>query len=212
MVMSLEPGKQIPCEHVPGKKKNCNSWAEFEPVGSSPTAKLCHGGAHDGEWFQPCPVRLECQGATLARAESRRSLPVMNNRSPFNEAKPFGNRPGSEVIARTVNLRDHIPGWGSMPTSLPQQKTGRGLTEPSQVPFPLPYPVQPPGEYPEAMRTPFVGPTQAVAGGITPTFLPQSGEGLASRLVKNIAQGAIGSTGWHIFDFARSVDFFGRKE
>jgi hypothetical protein len=44
--------------------------------------------------------------------------------------------------------------------------------------------------------------------GPSPTFLPDPEEGVMTRTGKNIAQGWLASTGWHIFDMAQQVDFF----
>jgi hypothetical protein len=110
------------------------------------------------------------------------------------------------MLGSTPNLpRVQIPAapWRtSIPTLRPKT-----ATEPDEAAVPVPGVVIPPKEYPETMRTPFAEPTGI--GGVTPTFLPMKKEQIFARLGKNIVQGMVGSTGWHVFDFARNVDFFG---
>ena len=96
--------------------------------------------------------------------------------------------------------------------SPPAQPNAANLNYPG-VPYPMyvPTPVQPPQQFPQSMQTPFAAPIPFHAVGVSPTFLPDEDEGIFSRLGKNIGQGMIPSTGWHIYDFARTVDMFGRR-
>jgi len=197
-------------------KRNCTTWAEYETPGSSRTANLCNGGWYtnrDGssERYEACLSRYECKQAT---ARERVHLPVVQQTNP---ERPFGNRPSSTIVGSSPNLpsaADRLYGgsWApAMPSNLPQrQPTGPGMPAPSQVQVPLPYPVQPPKEWPQAMHTPYAGPTPVHGGGITPTFLPSKDESIFSRLFLNVAQGMIGASGWHVFDYSRTVDLFSR--
>lgn len=206
-----------------GRMKNCSSWGEYETPGSTTTANMCNGGWYKGEYYNECESKADCLAVTVRSnngrtADGKRYLPTMSNGYTNNE-KPFGARPGSQIVGGTPNLADQIRGWGtwtpSMPTTIPKaaadsaMKPQVSMPTPMQVPVPLPYPVQPPSEWPSAMQTPYAGPTSALAGGITPTFLPQEGDSIMGRLARNIVQGWIGSAGWHTFDYARSVDMFG---
>lgn len=69
-----------------------------------------------------------------------------------------------------------------------------------------PTPASPPEDFPTVMQTPFVAPTGVPT--TSPAFLPGEGEGIASRLTKNMTQGAMGAVAWHLFEFTRSVDMF----
>ena len=74
-----------------------------------------------------------------------------------------------------------------------------------------PQPVVPPETYPRVMQTPYTVPMPVQpVGSVSPTFLPRSDESVWSRLGKNVAQGWLNSTGWHVFDYTRNVDLFGR--
>lgn len=213
--MHRQTGPQQPSP-IPGKKKNCNEWAVFEAAGSSPTAALCNGGWYDGSFYHECPVRAECVVATRQKA-GKTHLPVTH------QARPLIGAPRSFTVASTPNLGAQPPvqkSWADqfrarppVPTTVPQvpMRAPEGLPTPATVPAPLPYPVAPPKEWPAAMTTPYAGPVAPPSVGITPTFLPGEEEDVFSRLLKNIAQGAVGSTGWHIFDYARTVDLFGRR-
>lgn len=185
-----------------GKKKNCNSWAEWEPPRSSPTAAMCNGGMYKGDWYNECPSKGDCQIATASRT-GKHMLPVLNQEKPF----------GSQLVAQSPNLGDRLgrpfepwrqPG---LPATIPQQQ--RADVRPQQIGNHLPFPVTPPPEWPLAMRTPYLAPTRI--HGVTPTFLPADDENFLARLIKNIMQGWIGATGWHIFDFTQAVDLFGSK-
>ncbi len=189
-----------------GKMKNCMEWALYEPPKSSPEAGLCNGGWVDGDWYDECPAKYDCRRATKEAAEKKRSLPVMN------PSKPFGRQSGTKVIGSTSHFEPYqMTPW---PTSLPtkqakdsDEQLPPGWMQPAHPMFPSP--IVPPAAYPQAMQTPFVAPTPFHAGGITPTFLPRGKHDILPRLGKNIMQGWIGSAGWHVFDFARSVDMFG---
>lgn len=209
-----------------GKQKNCRSWAEFEePRKSVPnvpnTANLCNGGWFKGDYYEECAAKFECAQETRAKAEGRRYLPL--HQPQTHQERPFG----SQLLATTPNLSDMLKQdrWQpSLPASMPKsyvQQTQNGQQQranpgqvptPFQVPHPLPYPVQPPSDWPKAMQTPYAGPVPVMGGGgITPTFLPVQDEDPFARLIRNVANGLVGSTGWHIFDFSRSVDLFGRR-
>lgn len=186
---------------------NCDSWAEYETRGSSPSSNLCHGGYYDGDYFEACPARSECKQATKQRAATsgrKRTMPVLN------AAKPVGSpRSGIRELATTSNLEKMETHFGKTPewktrTSLPGKKTTTTAHTPAQVP------VIPPKEYPVALRTPHMSPhPMAPTGGVTPTFLPDDKPDRFSRLGKNIAQGMIGVTGWHVHEYLRHVDMFG---
>jgi hypothetical protein len=213
---------------IPGRMKNCSSWAKYES-GFTGAAAMCNGGHFDGDYYETCPVRFQCKTDT----DSKKHLPVMN------PSQPFG---GTRMIASTPNTGGTPSGFGadphrwrreqearlagfptSMPSGRPAQVGGAQPARPAypqaqqvggypSVPYPVyyPQPVAPPPQFPAAMQTQYASPIPFHAGGVTPTFLPHDGENIWSRLGKNVAQGMIGSTGWHIFDFARNVDFFGR--
>lgn len=216
---------------IPGRMKNCSSWAKYES-GFTGEAAMCNGGHYDGDYYEPCPVRFHCKSET----DGKKHLPVMN------PAQPFG---GTRMIASTPNTQPSQGGgfgadpyrWrreqesrlAGFPTTMSARPSQVGGAQPARagaaqqpgpaqaanypsVPYPIyfPQPVSPPPQFPPAMQTSYAAPIPFHAGGVTPTFLPAAGENIWSRLGKNVAQGMIGSTGWHVFDFARSVDFFGR--
>ena len=93
---------------------------------------------------------------------------------------------------------------------MPEQHAFSHYKLPPELIAHLAQPIMPPKDFPEQMQTPYLAPRPVPSMGVTPTFLPGEDESVWSRLGKNVTQGAIGSTGWHLFDFARSVDFFGR--
>ncbi len=200
-----------------GKMKNCNEWALYESPGASLEANLCHGGWVEGDYYEECPARYDCKRATQkkqAEAESRsRSLPVLN------PAKPFGQRTSTRILGGTKPFEPYEPtkwsSYATTATSRPTKKASssepQGHQEMPPVHPMFPAPVIPPESYPKAMQSPFAAPAPFHAGGITPTFLPNEKHGVFSRLAMNIAQGWVGSTGWHVFDFARSVDMFGQR-
>ena len=68
----------------------------------------------------------------------------------------------------------------------------------------------PPEDAPEAMRTKYVAPS--TNRHVSPTFIPEEGEGVFSRLGRNIVQGAVNSLGWHVFDYSLHVDMFKKKK
>jgi hypothetical protein len=222
---------------IPGKLKNCSSWAKYE-AGYTGEAAMCNGGHYDGDYYEPCPVQFHCRNET---DEKKRRLTVMN------PAQPFG---GNRIIASTPNMpqqqtqhagnmdfdyrrwrEDYERRLAQAPTTAPARPAQIGGAQPARpaspavaasaapqqfqypsTPYPVYYPqaITPPTQFPQTMQTQYAAPIPFHAGGITPTFLPANGESVWSRLGKNVAQGMIGSTGWHIFDLARTVDFFGR--
>jgi hypothetical protein len=56
------------------------------------------------------------------------------------------------------------------------------------------------------MQTPFA-PPPAVTG-ISPVFIPVEGESTFFRFLKNAMQGALASSGFHLFGLAQTIDFF----
>lgn len=172
---------------IPGKKKNCGQWAEYEPPHSSATSRLCHGGWFDGEEYSPCPVRAECKAATMGETRSEpRRLPLLN--------------PGQMPMSRPA-LSQPQP-FRALPTTLPTTQAAAqkyGYNESYG-----PRPVIPPPEYPAVMRTPYV-PSSEFG---TPTFLPEGNEGTFERLAKNMLQSAIAAAAWQIFNYLRSTDLF----
>jgi len=118
-----------------------------------------------------------------------------------------------------VQLQQGVQATPKPTTTSPQSVGYRDSLPTRQAPPPpsvqyhhhpaVPYPVQPPPYFPYSMQTPYASPTPVGAGGgITPTFLPKEDEGLFSRLGKNILQGMVGANGWHVYDYARTVDLF----
>jgi hypothetical protein len=221
-----QTGSQVLCEQT-GKMKNCGVWAAYEE-GFSGSAAMCNGGLYDGDSYEACPSRNDCFRATKEKEDSgRRHLPV-------NMGRPLG---ATQIIGQTPAARPSQPGtrpraawedayerWrGTPPTSLPARTSGMAPAQPAggggslnypSSPYPayVPTPIQPPQQFPPSMQTPFAAPVPFHAGGITPTFLPVGDESIWTRLGKNIGQGMVGSFGWQIFDFARTVDMFGRKK
>lgn len=222
-----QTAKQTWCSQT-GRMKNCQEYAEWEE-GHSGESAMCNGGIFDGDTYDPCPSREPCRAAT----QNKYHLDVVGNRgyAPSNRTQIVGNtRPtaspsenGWRLASRAIEAGKRLY---SAPTTMaaaggPAQSAG--MARPSQpqpgqahypgVPYPMyvPTPVQPPQQFPQAMQTPFAAPIPFHAGGVSPTFLPDQDEGILSRLGKNIGQGMIASAGWHIFDFARNVDMFGRR-
>jgi len=188
---------------IQGKQKNCNTWGEYEPAGTSPTAKLCNGGSFEGEFFEPCPAREECRSRTRQRAASQDRVEVRTS-----QERPFGSSllyPGDQPLTR----REEPYRWSPdrVPTSAPTRPI------PAVQPISLqPTAVIPPDTNPVAMQTPYASPMAAnPAGNVSPTFLPVADENVWSRLGRNITQGWLNSTGWHAFDFTRNVDLFRRR-
>lgn len=198
----LQTARQVWC-HESGKKKNCETWAAWEPNGSSPTAALCHGGTYDRDVFEPCPSRSACYQATAALTEpddGKRHLPVQQTRPSMN-----GYQASPQFPPRAVPANAQYRPPYTQPTTMPTQ-----VARP-QYEAQYPQPVMPPPEFPAAMRTPYAAGAPVYSGGISPTFLPGDNDSNLERLVMNAAQGAISAVGWHIFDFSRAVDLFGRR-
>lgn len=182
-----------------GKKKNCNSWAEYEEKGSSPTAKLCHGGMFQGHWENPCPSRYDCAKATReAVIRKRRRLPVMN---PSYRTKP---RPQPRVVMSSeVELPNSI---SRLPT---YKRYEAGRKRPESYIDGGPIPVVPPDEYPEVMKTPFAVSDHPASPPLTPVFLPDTRQEVLPRLLLNMVQGALGAGAQHVMEYTRYVDIFG---
>lgn len=186
---------------------------------------MCNGGIYDGDTYDSCPSRDGCRQATVQLRPKHAAVPDRNY--------------GTQIVGRTSATapedgwrqasRQATQAWWNSSTTMPAAKPtnpaqlGRppgpsqyqqpaNMTYPG-VPYPtyVPTPVQPPQQFPQAMQTQFAAPIPFHAGGVSPTFLPDDDESILSRLGKNIGQGMIASTGWHIFDFARNVDMFGRR-
>jgi hypothetical protein len=207
--MLQQTGPQVWCSQT-GKMKNCPTgvWADYEE-GQRNGAALCNGGIYSGKTYDPCPSRTECRAATeraAAEEEQRVRLPQYQ--------QPQGTR----FLAGTPAARQNIPaaqplrnGYGQSTTltSARPQTTQYHQQYVPPRPDVLQPPVQLPEHYPTALRTPFAAPAPVGMGGVSPTFLPNDeDERLFVRLFKNITQGAISSTGWHVFDFSRNVDLF----
>jgi len=207
-----------------GKPKNCRSWAEYEEPRKSQqgipnTANLCNGGWYKSEFYEPCASITECKTETMA-AQGKRFLPTYGSQT--HAPRPMG----SQLLATTPNLSEMIRAdrWSPMPATMPksyvvqpgqqnqQQRPMQGVPTPFMVNQALPYPVQPPPEWPIAMQSAYVGPSPVMTGGITPTFLPAPGEHPFARLARNMANGVVGALGWQTFDLARSIDMFGRRK
>lgn len=204
-----------------GKQKNCKSWAEYEEPrpsvqGKPNTANLCNGGWYKGDYYESCESRPECSSETKAASQTKRFFG-----SQTHAERPFG----SQLLATTPNLDNMIKTdqWSALPATMPksylqpsqQQQPNRpshGVPTPFHIATPLPYPVQPPADWPRSMQAPYVGPTPVMSGGLTPTFLPAADENPFGRLLRNIANGMVGSAGWQTFDLARSIDMFGRRK
>lgn len=164
--------------------------------------------------------------------QSNRHLPVING----GRERPFGNAIGNAQYIQGTSARQQVMNQPArpaqqytfremdigepLPTSIrqnqfrpqqqqqqQQQAQRQPLVSPMQLNVAVPFPVQPPQEWPRAMQTQYVAPTLQ-ASGATPTFLPADGESIPARLAKNIAQGCVGASGWHVFSMAQSIDMF----
>lgn len=220
--------------------KEGNDWANWEEKGSSHSASVCHGGVFNGELYGACPSRFDCRIATAQRlsqeaASSAQAMEARRHHLPVVQQQPSMPAPqigGLRVIGSTPAARPTAPSTnqyqppaaptalqprGQAPTPTPgglwpaQQIAGapRGMFSPPQH---APVPIIPPEMYPRTMQTPYAHSPQAFPmGGITPTFLPVGEEGVVERLAKNVAQGMIGSTGWHVMSLSQSIDFFQKR-
>lgn len=198
---------------IAGKNQNCQEFATFEPLGSSSSAALCHGGKYQERYFNPCPVRAECKQATTQRAQDQhRHLPILN---------PAGVPIASQNLSQSWERAQQARQLAAAPPISPRAPIFRAPTFSSTIPAAtapqgprydqpttFPTPIIPPDHFPEAMRTPYASATPVYGGGTSPTFLPGSGENVFERLTKNMVQGALSAAGWHIFDFTRAVDLF----
>lgn len=222
-----QTAKQEWCRQT-GRMKNCGTFAEYEG-GNSGEAAMCNGGIYDGDTYDPCPSRDGCRQAT-AQTGRQDLVPIRNAPSDRNW--------GTQIVGRTPSATPEngwraasaaaAQSWWASSTTLPAARPAAGAQQPQSArpgqpaspslsypstPYPVyvPTPIQPPQQFPQAMQTQFASPIPFHAGGVSPTFLPDNDESILSRLGKNIGQGMIASTGWHIFDFARTVDMFGRR-
>lgn len=208
---------------VPGKMMNCHDFGTYEPEGSrTPHAAMCHGGLYLGDSYNACPVKAECRNLTISR---RHRLPVLvEDRKPLVTPPPQSAKP-EERRNPFLMPPFKMPGLGEMPTQIPQAKTAQAtpvqtptvnkLVEELQAKINevrssmglFPGAVIPAVDAPHGMRTPYAAPT-AVPAGVSPTYLPQEGESVWRRLLKNILQGLLAALGWHVFDYSRSIDLF----
>lgn len=195
-MLMLPQGEPRPSP-VPGKTMNCTSWGSYEIPGSSSSAALCHGGRFEGERWDTCQARHDCKQATIARAtqsDGYRHLTVI---------QPEPLRPTSPGIS--YQPREEAP--SSVPARVSQEREWRERGYTAQ----LPQPVLPPSSFPAAMRTPFVSAGEFAGALMSPTFLPDDGEEMVSRLGKNMTQGVLAAIAWQAFNFLRSIDIFGRR-
>lgn len=220
-----QSGDQVFCRET-GKMKNCDkdTYAEYEE-GHVGGAALCNGGVFQRDSYDACPSRPECARATEVKQASQRSLPIYMGNSRLGATQVIGTTPAASPMNPTSPAQGYKP-QTAYPVNMPakpqqyqpqyqqqQQQQQFGTMGFPQVPYPVyvPQPVQPPTNFPAVMQTPFAAPVPFHAGGISPTFLPDDDEPILLRLLKNVTQGAVASTGWHMFDLARSTDWFGRK-
>jgi hypothetical protein len=206
------------------KRKNCQSWAQYEEKGSSETAKLCHGGFYDGEHRKPCPARFQCLFDTRRKKEEeearsrRRSLPVMNQPKPMGSSTP---RRGTQEIAATPNVyrvggpraAEDRQYQVTVPTKTSMTYNVRG---PKMWPPPdghpmVPIPIQPPATYPESMRTAYAA-ARPMAQAMTPTYAPAPGQSHARRLLGNMGNGMGAALGLEVYEYFRNFDVFGGRE
>jgi hypothetical protein len=182
-----------------GHRKNCDQWALYEEPRSSPTANLCHGGFYGNEWHGPCASMTDCR------------LHTIRKKNQETNQRPFTTR-GSTVVASTQRPPSATNPWHpnrEIPATSPQA-IGNSTALAKYQELRSKTATTPPDTVPYVMRTPYVTPV-ASHGEMTPTFLPMEGEGIIQRLFKNMAQGAVGSAGWHVYDLARSTDWFTPK-
>lgn len=223
MYLQTAPQEDSP---IRGKKKNCGTWAKWTN-GQTGDAAMCNGGHYEGDYYEVCPARRECRNMT-EMDDGRTHLPIMNPDRPFGGTRilassPAANQQGQQQGQQQQGQRPFMEGYEKWLSGLSttqratigqQQQQGAmsRQAQPVQNQQPnfhhFPHPIMPPENFPQAMQTPYAAPIPHHAGGITPTFLPEEDGNIWMRLGKNVAQGMIGSTGWHVFDFARNVDLF----
>lgn len=188
---------------------------------------MCNGGIYDGDTYDSCPSRDGCRQATVQLRPKHAAVPDRNygtqivgrtpSAAPQNGWRSTVDDAASYLWKSSTTMPAARPAPGQpqqlRPTPNQAGQPGVGLNYPT-APYPMyvPTPIQPPQQFPQAMQTQFAAPIPFHAGGVSPTFLPDDGESVFSRLGKNIGQGMIASTGWHVFDFARTVDMFGRRK
>lgn len=220
-----QTAKQEWCRET-GRMKNCGTFAEYEG-GNSGEAAMCNGGIYDGDTYDSCPSREPCRQATVqlrpkpsALAERNYGTQIVGrtaSATPENGWRAASSAAAQSWWSASTTMPAARPPAGGVPQTRPAgqppQANAANMSYPG-VPYPMyvPTPVQPPQQFPQSMQTPFAAPIPFHAGGVSPTFLPDEDEGIFSRLGKNIGQGMIASTGWHIYDFARTVDMFGRRK
>lgn len=193
---------------IPGKMMNCGEYATYEPTESTnECAAMCHGGRYNSDTYRPCPVRTECRQETINRKYRR--LPVVQERGPLVTPPPKAAEPPAVNPFLMPPFR--IPNLGGMPTQNPQAKQEPSINPTTRTPT---YEGQFPGatipteNAPRGMRTPYAA-AMPTNGEVSPTFLPGENENIIDRLLKNILQGILAVIGWHVWNFARTVDLFG---
>jgi hypothetical protein len=187
--MSLEPevGNNI---GPTNKNMNCDSWGTYESPNSSPTASLCNGGTLDGHLWAECPSREDCRKErnqrVLADARARSGRTHLPTVSPASQVRFVGGQ-----------TQRPFSGTTSSPaaTTIPQRPVG----VPAQI-----HKAESGNPYIDTPRV--LAPTRP--GMHSPTFLPNKKEHWATRLFKNMVQGAFNAFGWHIHDLTQHVDLF----
>lgn len=187
------------------KRKNCNSWAEYEQKGASDTAKLCHGGVYQDEWHIPCPSRHDCAEATRQKESDKRRLPIAMNPAAFAR-RSTPPTPQPRILVSSSRYAEAPKSLSRLPTYRRHEET---RTTPKSYIEGGPIPVVPPQDYPEVMRTPYALADHPAASPLTPVFLPDTKERVLPRLLLNMIQGALGAGAQHVMEYMRYVDIFG---
>lgn len=236
--MPTGPQGESPIE---GKLQNCATFGTFVPeTDRDPSKAMCHGGVYEGDFYQACPVKVECKTHTLLanirpkpkEEEKRKELTLadlINTRTLTKEEKQQRVNPFVLPPLQVPRLED-----------LPTQQ---GTTQPVITPAPAAQPQHtvvpaavannitqrinnlntmlesiwpvvmqaPPNPATHATSTPFAS---YVPPGpeISPTFMPHSEESTWSRLLRNVVQGVIAAIGWHLYNGSRSMDFFSKRK
>lgn len=214
--MHSVPNGTVIMSSIPGKTKNCNSWAGWERPGESETATLCHGGIFEGARYSPCDSRDECRvasGRSNSFLDSRHRLPITPaSQMPMNGSRVVASTmpqtyPPVQQAAPPDKRTGYVPSgyWNpppatAAPTSIPMRNP--------MPPYSGPSPVMPPESHPEVMQTPYAAPQPVSYGGASPTFLPVQNETVWERLFKNVTQGFFNAAGWQVFELTRNVDMF----
>ncbi len=186
-------GEQVLCVET-GKMKNCNKFGRYEEPNTSATAALCNGGVLEGELYYQCPSMVECVNRTHQRqmAKNTTHLPVMRQTL------------GSNVLASTLRTPPRTTEY------VPYVWRPNGEAPAPRIAQPQPMQRQVQQQPGPVARTHAPYSNNVGVGGpnVSPTFMPRPDESIWSRLGKNVMQGWINSTGWHVFDYSRSIDLF----